>query len=215
MGNLIAEKQQQHKNAGKETDIIVGQDGKAEGHGIQTHFPFLQQCQGTEGNQGQQGEGIQPHDIPLITQRPGAQGVKAAEHGNRQIAPAEAALQEQGKKQAGKAQLHRHQQGEILQQPTFRYHDAEQIQRRGQIIGDETQIIHTQTHAPAVEQRVTAAQGAAEGNKKRIVLMVHIRIEHGILAEGLIPADEHHHQHSHERKSERQNQRIPLRFFHI
>ena len=83
--NLIAEEQQKDENANKETNIVVGIDGKEERDGIQEELLVPQQPNGSQSNQGQQGKGIQPHYIPLITQCPGTQSIEAAKEGNGQI----------------------------------------------------------------------------------------------------------------------------------
>ena len=145
---------------------------------------------------GQQGKGVQPHHIPLIPQRPGAQGIKAAEESNGEVLPVKEPVQEDAEKQAGEAQLDGHQQAEIIQHLALRHQDAQQIQRASQIVGDQAQIVHAHAHIPTVKQAVPAEQRPAEGHKERIILMVIIRIQHGRGAEGVIAVDQHQQQHT-------------------
>ena len=119
-------------------------------------------------------------------------------------------LQENGKEQRSKTQFDGYQQGEILQHKTLGNQYRQQVQRRGQVVGDQTQIVQTHADAPGIEQTLTGAKGISEFYKEGIVLMIHIRIQHGIRPEGLVTADEHDKQHSDERKQKRQRQRIPF-----
>ena len=207
--DLIDKKQQKNKDAGEESDIVVGKHREEQRHSIQNKVLIPQQCNSAQCHQRQERKGIQPHNIPLVTQRPRAQTVKRAEHRNGKILFIEHFLQEDGEKQSRKSQLHRHQQREVFQKPVLRYDHTQQIQRRCQIIGNQPQVIHAKTHTPAVEQAFAAAQRFPEGNKEGIILVVHIGIQHGIIAERLITADEHDKQHSRARECKCQHQRIP------
>ena len=46
------------------------------------YLTIPQQLHSTQSHQGQQGKGIQPHDIPLKTQCPGTKAIEAAEKSN-------------------------------------------------------------------------------------------------------------------------------------
>ena len=210
--DLIHEKQQENENAGKEPDIIIGIDGQEQRDRIEEKLFLLQQAHRPQRHQRQQGEGIQPHHIPLIPQRPRAQPVKTAEHRNGRIVLAEQLFQENGEKHPRESQLHRHQQREKLQQPALRHQNAEQVQRRRQIIGDQPQIIHPHADAPCVQQPAPAAESTAERHEEGIILVVHIRIQHGILAERLVLADKHDKQHSHAGNGKGQRRIIPMKF---
>ena len=64
----------------------------------------------SQHHQRQQRKGIQPHNVPLEAQRPGAQTVKAAKDGNRQVVFAVDLLQQDPEEQPRQPQLHRHHQ---------------------------------------------------------------------------------------------------------
>ena len=154
--DLIAEKHQRHKNTGEQANIVVGENGQEQRQGIQNEFPFPQKGNFPQNHQRQQGKGVQPHNIPLVAQGPGAQGVKASEESNGKIIFPMELFQQQPKEKAGKAQLDGHQKREIGQQPLFRYQNAEQVQWRRQIVGYKAQVVHAHAHIPAVQQRVSA-----------------------------------------------------------
>ena len=210
--DLVAEEDQSHKNADKKAYIIVGVDREEQRYGIQEEPLFPQQRDFSQNHQGQQSEGIQPHDVPLETHGPGAQGVKGAEGHQRKILFTVELLQEQGEEHAREPQLDGHQKREIAQQPFFGDKYAQQVQRACQIIGDQAKVVHAHADGPAVEQTLPLPQAAAEGYEEGIILMVHIRIQHGCLAEGNIAADEHDHQHPHTGEGKGQRRKIPFPF---
>ena len=211
--DLIDEKQQKYKDAGKQSDIVIGINGLEQGQGIQQEFLIPQKANHSQHHQRQKGEGIQPHNVPLKAQSPGAQAIKGTEHGNGQVIPAKYLFQEKGKERSREAQLHRYQQREKFQQEILRHKHAEQIQRRGQIIGDQPQVIHAHSHAPGIEQALAPENGPAELHKEGIVLVVHIRIQHGVFAEGLVLADQHDEQHPQAGQREGQSRIIPFEGF--
>ena len=213
--DFIADKQQQYENTGEKTNIVIGKDREKQAYGVQNKSLIPQQINRSQRHQGQQRKGIQPHNVPLIAQCPGAKAVKRAEDADGNILFSKEVFQENGKKQAGQAQLHRHKKGEELQKPPLRHQNAQDIQRGRQIIGIKAQIVHTQTHIPAVEQTFPAAQGIPEGHEEGEILVVHIGIQNGILAEGLILADEHHKAHSHKGKREGKWQVVPSDLFFL
>ena len=210
--DLVAEEDQSHKNADKKAYIIVGVDREEQRYGIQEEPLFPQQGDFSQNHQGQQSKGIQPHDVPLETHGPGAQGVKGAEGHQRKILFPVELLQEQGEEHAREPQLDGHQKREIAQQPFFGDKYAQQVQRACQIIGDQAEVVHAHADGPAVEQTLPLPQAAAEGYEEGIILMVHIRIQHGCLAEGNIAADEHDHQHPHTGEGKGQRCKIPFPF---
>ena len=75
--------------------------------------------------------------------------------------------------------------------------NTEQIQGRGQIVGDQAQVIHAQPHIPGPEEAAAAAQVLPEGLEEWKILMIVIRIQNRTVAEGLIAADEHDQEHAH------------------
>ena len=210
--DLVAHKYQRHKDADKKAHIVIGKHREKQGHRIEEKPFFPQKGNFSQHHQRKQGEAVQPHHIPLVSQRPGAQGIQAAENRNGKVVFPVEPSQHQGKKQPRKAQLDGHQQRKIAQQQLFRHQHAQKIQRACQIVGDEPQIIDAHADAPVVQQRLAGAQAPAEGNKKGIVLVIHIGIQHGILAKGLVAADEHHQQHSHKGKEKGQGRKIPFSF---
>ena len=210
--DLIAEKDQGHKDAHKKAHIIVGIHPKEQGDGVQEEPLLLEQPDLPQDHQGQQGKGIQPHDVPLEAQGPGAQGVKGPEyHGGEVLFPVEL-FQQQEEKQPRQSQLDGHQQRKIAQQPLFRHQNAEKVQGACQIVGDEPQIIQAHANAPVVQQTLPGPQGPAKGHKEGVILMVHIGIQHGGLAERLVAADEHHQQHPHKGEQKGQRRKIPFGF---
>lgn len=208
--NFVDEEAQQHENAGEKADVIVGENGEEQGQGVQGEAVLLQQLHHAQHHQRQQGKGVQPHDVPLIPQRPGAKAVEAAEKNERSVIFPKNGFQENGEEAAGQPQLDGHQQGEIPQQPPLRQQHADEIQRRGQIVGDKAQIVHAQTHAPGVEQSAAGADGLPEGHEEGIILVVHIRVEHGILPEGRIPTDDHDRQQPYKGQGKGKGRVIPL-----
>ena len=83
--NFIHEEQQEHKNTGKQADIVIGKHREEQRNGVQYKFLLLQQPDGAQRHQRQQGKCIQPHDIPLKSQRPGTEAIEAAKDGNGKI----------------------------------------------------------------------------------------------------------------------------------
>ena len=209
MADLIANKYQQGKDAGEETDIIVGIDGQEEGHGVQDKFPFLQKGQGSGYYQGQQRKGIQPHDIPLVAQRPGTHTVEPAKEDNGQIFLTKDLPQENGKEQSGKAQLQGHQQAKIPLHPAFGQQDADEIQGGGQVVGNEAQIIDAHADVPVVQQTIAAEQGFPEVFKEGIVLMPHVGIQHRLIAKRGISGHQHQKEHADARGGKGQGQIEP------
>ena len=205
---FITEEQQEYKNTGKKPDIVVGKNGLEQRQGVEQEFSVPQKRHGAQGHQREQCEGIQPHDVPLKAQGPGAQAVEPAEDGNGQIVLSKELFQENGEEQPCKAQFHGHQQGKIAQKPAFRHQDADQVQRRGQIVGDQPQIVHAQAHAPGVEKPLPFPQCPPKLHEEGVVLVVHIGIEHGIVSKGTVGANQHDKQHSHAGNQKGQSQGI-------
>ena len=208
--DLIADKQQQNKNTGEEAHIVIGEDGQEQCQRVQQKFFIPQQSNGSQGHQGQQRKGIQPHQIPLEAQRPGAQAVKSTEQGDGQVVLMEHLLQKQRKKQAGKSQLYGNQQRIEFQQNGFRHQNTEQIQGGCQVIGDQTQIIHAQAYTPGIHERIAAEQGLPESLEEGIILVIHIGIEHGVGSKRLTLTHKHHKQHPHKGQHKGQRRIIPL-----
>ena len=117
--DLIAEEAQQHKNAGEQANVIIGQDRQKQAEGVQQEFALGQKAHHTQHDERQQGKGIQPHDVPQVSQRPGAQAVKTAEQAQPQILFVVDLLQKQGKEHTGQAQFQRHQERKIGQSPAL------------------------------------------------------------------------------------------------
>ena len=82
---MVDKEQQENENTGKETYIIVGIHRQKERYGIQDEFFIPNQTDRSQRNQRQQRKAVQPHDIPLIAQRPCAHGIESAEEDNGQI----------------------------------------------------------------------------------------------------------------------------------
>ena len=67
------------------SNIIIGENGKCQSQRVEDKFLVPQEINCSQRDQRQQCKGIQPHDIPLEAQRPGAKTVKAAEKGDGAI----------------------------------------------------------------------------------------------------------------------------------
>ena len=209
--DFIDKEQEKYKKAGEQADIVVGKHGEEQAHRVKNHLFIPQQLHFAQHHQRKQGEGVQPHDVPLIAQRPGTQAVQAAKQSDGEIILVEGFFQKQGKEQSRKSQLDGHQQGKIAEEPFFRQQHAHKVQGRRQIIGNQPQIVHAQPYAPGVQQAAPTSQRVAEGHKEGVILVVHIGIQHGILAKGRVVADEHDKQHAHTGDGKAQRRVIPLR----
>ena len=66
---LVHKEQQEHKNTGKETHVIIGEDGEEQRNRIKDKFLFLQQPHRAQRHQRQQGRKRGNHDIQNLTQR--------------------------------------------------------------------------------------------------------------------------------------------------
>ena len=152
--DFIAHKGQKHENAGEKAHIIVGEHRQKQSQSVKEEFAIAKQADFSQNHQRQQGEGVQPHEIPLIPQSPGTQGVEGTEDADGKIILVENLFQEDGKEHSCQAQAKGQKQGEQGQKPAFRHQNGKKIQRRGQIVGDEAQIVHAHTHIPAVKQTV-------------------------------------------------------------
>ena len=192
-----ADAHQQDENADEKADVIIGIDGQEQGQGVEDELPLFQHPDRTQHHQGRQGEGIQPHDVPLIAQRPGAEGIEGREQGHGNVFLFKGILQENGEEQARQAQTDGQQQAVIFQHPPIRHDHRQQIQGRRQIVGDQAQVIHAQTNVPGPEEAVAAAKGLPERLEEREILVVIVRIQNRAVAEGLIAADEHDDEHAH------------------
>ena len=212
---FVGKEQEEGKDTYKQADIVVGCNGKEEGNGVKDELAVLDQRYRAQCHQGQQSERIQPHDIPVVAQRPGTQTVEGTEHHDRRIVFLENALEHDGKEHTGQADFNGQQQGEILQHPAFRQNCGDQIQRGSQIIGHQTQIVHAHTHAPVIKQGITGAQCLPEFHKERVVLVVHITVEHTALAKWLTGSDEHKNEHQRCGQKKCQGRIVPTKTFHF
>ena len=193
---LVANKAEEYENADKQAYVIIGCHGQGKAEGVQNKLLIPQQGDGAQSHQGQHGEAVQPHDVPVIGQTPGAHTVEGTEDGDGEIVLIKEPLQENGEEQSGKAQLQGCQQRKVLQGEIRRDENAEQIQGRGQVVGDQAQVINAHSDVPVINQGFAAEEGLAEIDEEGIVLVVHIGIEHGVIAaKGLGAAQEHHRQH--------------------
>ena len=68
-----------------------------------------------QDHQWEQSKGIQPHNVPLIPQRPSAQSIAAGKQSQGPVPPVKNTVQKDGKEQSGQAQLNRYQHGEKAQ----------------------------------------------------------------------------------------------------
>ena len=103
--DLIAEEHQRHENADEEAHIVIGVNGQKQRHGVQEESLLPQQGDLPQNDQGQQREGIHPHDVPVEAQSPGAQSIKRAEGHHRKVLLPVELLQKQREEQPRKAQL--------------------------------------------------------------------------------------------------------------
>ena len=108
-------------------DVVVGENGEEEGGCVEYKLFVLQQGDGAQGYERKQGKGIQPHDIPLVSKRPGAVGIECTEKGYGKIVFVKHLLQKNGKEQSGEAQFNGHQQTVELQKPGFRNQNTQQV----------------------------------------------------------------------------------------
>ena len=85
MNSILTEEKQEKKDTGKKTDIIVCGDGEKQRDGIKEELAIPQQRDRTERDQRKQRKGVEPHNVPLVSQCPGAQSVETAKKRDRQI----------------------------------------------------------------------------------------------------------------------------------
>ena len=55
-----------YKDANKKTNIVVSKYCQKQAEGIKQELPLFQKADHSQHNQGQQGEGVHPHNVPLI-----------------------------------------------------------------------------------------------------------------------------------------------------
>ena len=152
--DFIAYIGQKHKNAGEKAHVVVGEHRQKQCQGVKEELPVPKEADLSQNHQRQQGKGVQPHEVPLIPQSPGTQGIEGTKDADGKIILVEELFQEDGKEHACQSQPKGQKQREKGQKPAFRHQNGKQIQRRGQIVGDQSQIVHAHTHVPAVKQTV-------------------------------------------------------------
>jgi len=127
--NFIQEEQQKDKNANKEAYIVVGENRKEQANRIDAELFIPQQIHSSQDHHRQQRKGIQPHNIPEVSERPGAKRIKGAENSNRQIIPIKEFLQKVSEGQSGQAQPQGNQHGKEFQKQSLRHQNTQKIQR--------------------------------------------------------------------------------------
>ena len=92
--------------------------------------------------------------------------------------------------------------------------DGDQIQGRGQVIGDQAQVIQTHTDVPVIQKTLAGAQSFPEIQEEGVILVVHIGVEHtSVVAEGLVLAAQHHHKQTENGYEKRQKLIVPADVF--
>lgn len=97
IANLIDKKAQGHEDAGKKANVIIAGYGEKQGDCIEKKAPLAQEADHAQDDQREQGEGIQPHNVPLIPQSPGAQRIGAGKEHRGPIPPMEDPIQKHAK----------------------------------------------------------------------------------------------------------------------
>ena len=179
----IAHADKEHKDTAKQADVIVGKDRQRQRQDIQTVLSVPEQGKGPRDHQRQQGNRIQPDDVPVIAHDKGAQRVHDAESGDRDVTALKADAHEQRKEQSAQADLDAGDDIQKLAQRLGRHKDGEEVQRACQIISDQGKIVRAAAGLPCPQQRAAGAQLIVIVDKEGIVLMPQVGDEDLVLAE--------------------------------
>ena len=191
-GQAENDKAQQDKDAAEIGNVIIAPQGQGQCADVEAEFPLPQEADCPSHQQRQQGEGIQPHAVPVVAAHPGAEGVHQRKKRQGNVVFPIDNTQKQAEKQAGQRDLQNRQQGEKLPQPGCRHQHRQQIQRAGQIIGKQGGVARAHAHAPGVLQGAAGGQLFMEVLEEGIILVPAVVGQDHAVSEGIEAVTDKH-----------------------
>ena len=189
VADTLADKDQQHKNAGEQADVIAHEDGQCQRGRVQNVLALPQQPQRAQHHQRQNGHRIQPDGVPVVAHEKSAQGIGRGEEGHRPLLAVKEAAQHYGEKQSGAADAHQHGQGIKRQQPGLRQQCRQEIKGTGQIIGHERQVVGAHAARPGEQQGIAVLQLPVQIQIEGIILVPLVVRQNHLIAKGPDPVE--------------------------
>ena len=162
------------KDAGEHADIEVCEQRQPQCNAVQLALSVPHQIYQSQHYQRQQGDCIQPDDIPVVPQNVAAQSVHHRKDTEGKIISPECAAEKAGEKQAGKADFQQQYQCYRITQKCFRHQCRQQVQRTGSIVGKNRYEVGTQAGIPCIQQRTSMLQFFMQQPQERVILMPEI-----------------------------------------
>ena len=119
---------QPDKDAAEKRKIVVAQQRECQRQRIQAEAALAQQADHARQHQRQEGQRIEPDDVPIVARHKGAQGVHHGKRHERRLVPAERRPQEDGEEQTGQSDLRQNEQREEFPQQRRRDQHGQKIE---------------------------------------------------------------------------------------
>ena len=197
---------QPDKDAAEKRKIVVAQQRECQRQRIQAEAALAQQADHARQHQRQEGQRIEPDDVPIVARHKGAQGVHHGKRHERRLVPAERRPQEDGEEQTGQSDLRQNEQREEFPQQRRRDQHGQQVQGTGEIVGIQRQVADAHACLAQVLQRTAGTELFPERDEEGIILMPHVVRQHLPVTERPQAAEYEAQQHHAERHEERQDE---------
>ena len=187
-------------------DIVVCKDCNRKGDHVEAEFTLGDQGIESEEDQGEKGYRVHPDDVPVIAHDKAAEGKHPAEGGDGKIVFSENLFQHDGEKQPCTADLDGQKEGKGVAEHACGEEQGENVQGRGDVIGDEGNIVGSHAAVPAPQKGFPVQNPILEFLKEGIILLPQVGIEHLHIAEGVHLAERKTDPHGDHGDGEGENQ---------
>ena len=199
------DKIQYHENADHDGNIIIGKDRRPQGEAVQKRLFLAHQTLQPQHDQREQDNAVQPHDVPAVRRHISRQRVENPEKAHAEIIGPAMPAQIPGKAQTRQTDFEHNPVAHKFDNISLGTQHQQPVKGAGQIVGVQRGEIHPHADVPAVQQAAAVGQLVLEFGEKRGVLVVHVRPQKTLLAEGEnSPLGEYDNHHNHRHKKCRQ-----------
>ena len=207
--DTVADGDQQNKDAGEQSDVVVREHGQCQRDDIESELSFPQQRKGAGNDQRQQRDGVQPDDVPVVAHDKGAQSVHDTERGDGNITALEGDLEEQRVEKSRQTDLDAGDDIQKFSELIRGNQYGEEVQRTRQIIGHQRNIVGTAAALPGPQQRAAVLELVLIVYQKRIVLVPQVGCEDLVGSKRRNTRDLEREEHQDERDEKRQKKVDP------
>ena len=207
--DMVADKNQQDKNAGEKADVVVGDQRQRQHDGVEPEAVLGEQLHGAQRDQRRDADRVEPDGVPVVAHKKGAERKADAENHQRGVVAPENAFEEKRHKGAGKRDLDRDREHQKLAQPIGRDKQGQEVHRACKVVGHQRKIVGAGAYRPSPKQAFAVLELVLKIRQKGIILVPQVGHE-----DLLVRLSERRHIHQTERR-QHQRQRNQKRYPHI